>query len=75
MMVPNLLDLRPEEVMLVAAHPDDLRHARSNGLQAGYVSRPLEFGPGGEAEPADPSFELVADDIVELSEKLGSRRS
>jgi 2-haloacid dehalogenase len=71
LMVPNLLDLRPEQVMLVAAHPNDLRHAQSNGLRAGYVPRPSEFGPEGEAEPADPSFDLVADDLIELSEKLG----
>lgn len=72
LMVPNLLDLSPEQVMLVAAHPNDLHHARSNGLRTGYVPRPREFGPGGEAEPADPSFHLVAEDFVELAEKLGT---
>ena len=70
LMAPNLLDLRPEEVMLVAAHPSDLRAAQTHGLRAAYVLRPLEWGPGGEAEPADPSFDLVVDDLVELAEKL-----
>ena len=72
LMVPDLLDLRPEQVMLVAAHPDDLHNAQSHGLRTGYVLRPLEFGPGGEAEPADPSFDLVAEDFVELAKKLGT---
>ena len=70
LMAPNLLDLRPDEVMLVAAHPSDLRAAQSHGLRATYVLRPLEWGPGGEAEPADPSFDLVVDDLIELAEKL-----
>jgi 2-haloacid dehalogenase len=72
LMVPTLLDLRPEEVMLVAAHPGDLRNAQSNGLRAAYVPRPQEHGPGGEAEPPDPSFDFVAEDFIELAEKLGA---
>jgi 2-haloacid dehalogenase len=70
LMASNFLDLRPDEVMLVAAHPSDLRAAQTHGLRAAYVLRPLEWGPGGEAEPADPSFDLVVDDLVELAEKL-----
>jgi 2-haloacid dehalogenase len=73
LMVPALLDLRPEEVMLVAAHPSDLHNAQANGLRAAYVPRPLEWGPGGEAAPPDPSFDLVAEDFIELAEKLGAR--
>jgi 2-haloacid dehalogenase len=72
LMAPNLLDLRPDEVMLVAAHPSDLRAAQTHGLRVAYVLRPLEWGPEGEAEPADPSFDLVVDDLVELAEKLGA---
>lgn len=71
-MVPDLLDLGPEEVMLVAAHPSDLRHAQDNGLRAAYVPRPLEHGPGNEAEPPDPSFDIVAGDLIELAGKLGA---
>jgi 2-haloacid dehalogenase len=70
LMVPGFLDLRPEQVMMVAAHPDDLRAAQRSGLLAAYVPRPLEFGPGREAEPPDPSFDLVAADFVELAHKL-----
>jgi 2-haloacid dehalogenase len=70
LMAPNLLGLRPDEVMLVAAHPSDLRAAQTHGLRATYVSRPLEWGPEGEAEPADSSFDLVVEDLTELAEKL-----
>jgi 2-haloacid dehalogenase len=36
-----------------------------------YVPRPLEWGPGGEAEPSDPAFDLVVEDFVELAGRLG----
>ncbi len=67
---PDLLGLAPEQVMMVAAHPNDLRAARQNGLRTAYVPRPLEFGPGVEADPPDPSFDLVASDFIELDRKL-----
>jgi 2-haloacid dehalogenase len=72
LMVPNLLDLRPEEVMLIAAHPSDLHNAQNHDLRTAYIPRPLEWGPEGEAEPPDPSFDLVAEDLIELAEKLGA---
>ena len=72
LMVPDFLDLRPEAVAMVAAHPDALRAAAGNGLRTVYVPRPLEWGPGGEAEPSDPIFDVVARDFLELAEKLGA---
>jgi beta-phosphoglucomutase-like phosphatase (HAD superfamily) len=37
LMVPHLLNLPPEEVMMVAAHVGDLRAAQAHDLQAAYV--------------------------------------
>ena len=70
LMAPELLDLHPSQVMMVAAHPHDLRAAQENGLRTAYVPRPLEFGPGGKGEPPDPSFDLATEDFVELAEML-----
>ena len=70
LMAPELLDLRPEDVMMVAAHPSDLRAASESGLKTAYVPRPLEFGPGKEADLPDPDFDLVAGDFIELDRKL-----
>jgi 2-haloacid dehalogenase len=42
--VAKVFDIAPHEVMLVAAHHDDLAGARACGLQTAYVERPLEFG-------------------------------
>lgn len=70
-MAVNLLGLRPHEVMMVAAHQDDLRAARAQGLQAAFVPRPLEFGP--EHVPdltPDPEFEMVAADFLDLAQQL-----
>ena len=72
LMAPELLALEPGRVMMVAAHPDDLRAAGASGLRTAYVPRPFEFGPGGSAYPPGPSFDLVAGDFVELAEQLGA---
>ena len=41
-----LLNLEPHEVMLVAAHNDDLAAAQSVGYRTAFVLRPVEYGPG-----------------------------
>jgi len=67
-----LLGLRPEEVMMVAAHKDDLRAAQKSGLRAAFVARPHEFG--GSRTPdlsPDPGFDFNASDFNDLAGKLG----
>jgi 2-haloacid dehalogenase len=69
----DLLGLAPGQVMLVAAHPSDLRAARACGLLTGYVPRPLEWGPAGPVEEAeDGEFDVVASDFSALAETLGA---
>jgi 2-haloacid dehalogenase len=69
----ELLGCRPAEVMMVAAHVYDLRAARSFGLKTAFVSRPLEFGPGQSPESAaGESFDIVANDFVDLADKLSA---
>lgn len=67
----GLLDVAPGELMLVAAHPSDLRAARSAGLRTAYVVRPLEHGPEGRPPRFEPGeFDVVADDFVDLARRL-----
>jgi 2-haloacid dehalogenase len=68
----RLLGLPPHEVMMVAAHPSDLRAAKAAGLKTAYVPRPLEFGPKGKRYPAEPegAFDYVAADFLELATRL-----
>jgi 2-haloacid dehalogenase len=69
----RLLDLPPSQVLMVAAHPSDLRGARAAGLRTAYVPRPLERGPGGPMEAwTEGEFDLVATDFVDLARRLGA---
>lgn len=71
--VARIFDLAPEQVMLVAAHHDDLAAARECGLRTAYIERPLEFGP---AHPKDvspqPGNDLHAPSLLALAQQLGA---
>ena len=68
----SALGLEPGQVMMVAAHKGDLRAAQAAGLQAAFVERPLEKGPGGGADLLpDPEADLQATDFNDLADKLG----
>jgi 2-haloacid dehalogenase len=65
--------VRPEELMLVAAHPSDLRAARDVGLKTAYVVRPLEYGPNQRAPRFDDDeFDFTATDFPGLADQLGA---
>ncbi|CAN5767674.1 haloacid dehalogenase type II [soil metagenome] len=68
----RLLDVEPSELMLVAAHPSDLRGARAAGLRTAYLDRPLEHGPRSK-ERSDPDAEVSARDLLELAQLLAAR--
>ena len=67
----ELLSLRPAEVMLVAAHANDLRAAEACGLCTAYVRRPEEHGPNTYQEPDTRGFTFVADSFQDLADQLG----
>jgi 2-haloacid dehalogenase len=72
LLAPQLFDLKPEEVMMVAAHEHDLQAAQKHGLRTAFVHRPLERGPGKGAEvPPTDRYDFVARDILDLAEQLG----
>jgi 2-haloacid dehalogenase len=63
--------LSPHEVMMVAAHSDDLQSAADCGLATAFVARPDEYGFGkGETEPAC-RVDLRVDHLLELAQQLG----
>jgi 2-haloacid dehalogenase len=69
----EILDVAPEELMLVAAHPHDLRAAREAGLRTAYVHRPDEHGPDRTVNrPPDGEFDVMADDFYDLADQLGA---
>jgi 2-haloacid dehalogenase len=72
----RFLDLQPSEVMMVAAHSEDLRVAASLGLRTAFVHRPLEYGEGDPynlaEHEADGPVDLSVQTFVELAERLGA---
>lgn len=69
----DLLGLAPEQVMMVAAHPADLRAAAATGLRTGYVPRPLERGPDRPFTPdTSGDFDVTATDFLDLARQLGA---
>lgn len=71
-MAADLLGLRPAEVMMVAAHKNDLRAAQRVGLRAAFVPRPLEHGPGRAVDTTPESdFDVCATDFNDLAKQLG----
>ena len=69
----SLLELKPEEVMMCAAHSIDLTAARSFGLRTGFIFRPDEFGLTGKPDNAKPGdFDVISSNIIDLASKLGA---
>ena len=70
--VAKVFNVAPQEVMLVAAHQDDLAAARACGLQTAYIERPLEFGnnhPKDVSPHAANTYHAV--NFLELAVQLG----
>ncbi len=66
-----LLNLEPSEVMLVAAHNNDLQAASAVGLRTAFVPRPTEHGPDQVTDLAPTgAWDVVAADLVALAEVM-----
>jgi 2-haloacid dehalogenase len=64
-------NLKPRQVMMVAAHSNDLQAAGEAGLRTAHIARPDEFGPGtGETGPTVP-VDIAASSLAALADKLG----
>ena len=71
LLAPQLFDLKPEQIIMVAAHEHDLQSARKHGLRTAYVHRPLEHGPGkATAIPPKDRYDIVASDFLDLADQL-----
>ncbi len=71
----KLLGPSPSQVMMTAAHMDDLLAAKKLGLRTALVTRPLEFGPSRKADSAadgEGKVDVVASDFMDLATKLGT---
>lgn len=72
-LVPDLFDVEPERVMLVAAHEHDLQAAQKHGLRTAHVHRPLEHGPGkASSVPPAGKYDFSAKDFLDLADQTGA---
>ena len=70
----ELLDLAPAQVMMVAAHADDLEAARRVGMPTAFIARPNEWGdPDAFQPPPEGHFDVHAADFLDLAAKLKVR--
>ena len=70
-LVPDLLAIRPQQAMLVAAHAYDLAAAAEQGMRTAFVRRPQEWGTGKTQDP-DFKVDILADDFLDLASQLGA---
>lgn len=69
----GLLGLRPDQVMMAAAHNHDLKAARALGLRTAFFARPTEYGPHQKRDfAADSDWDVIASDIADLASRMGA---
>lgn len=70
--VASVFDVAPENVMLAAAHQDDLAAARANRLKTAYIERPAEYGTSKLKDVSPNQNNTVhAKNILDLANLLG----
>ena len=73
LMAADMLGLKPSELLMTAAHKDDLKAARAQGLKTAFVSRPLEHGHHHEVDTSPEDWiDVFANDIEDLALKMGT---
>lgn len=70
-LVPSYLRVAPEQAMMVASHPYDLKAAAAQGFRTAFVSRPQEWGTG-KPEKRDFKVDVAASDFLDLADQLGA---
>ncbi|MEN9765748.1 MAG: hypothetical protein RL397_1703 [Pseudomonadota bacterium] len=69
--VCSLFEIDPQDMMLVAAHKDDLDAAQALGCRTAFVERPHEFGPNKTLDlRREPRFDFHARDFQDLADQL-----
>jgi 2-haloacid dehalogenase len=67
-----LLCLRPNDIMLVAAHNADLAAAAAQGFRTAFVVRPTEHGPHQTTDlRAERAWDVVTDSFTGLADAMG----
>jgi 2-haloacid dehalogenase len=69
----DMLGLRPDQVLMVAAHNGDLIASSKCGFRTAFVLRPTEHGPDQKTDlKAELSVDFDVKSFIELAERLGA---
>ena len=69
----SALQLPPEDVMMVAAHNDDLHAASREGLQTAFIPRRTEHGETQKTDlEPEGKWSVIANDLGDLASRLGA---
>ena len=62
-----------EQIMMVAAHKNDLKSAKGQGMMTGYIPRPKEHGPNTtvDSNPED-YIDIIGENFVDFANKMQS---
>ena len=67
----DVIGLMPNEILMVAAHNDDLGAARSHGMKTAFVNRSYEYGEDQVKDfDADEDWDIIGDSIEDIAMKL-----
>jgi 2-haloacid dehalogenase len=63
--------MAPDEIMMTAAHNDDLGAARKEGMRTAYINRPTEYGIDQKADfKAASDWDIIADTVEGVADEL-----
>ena len=68
----DAFDLQPDQVLMVAAHSEDLAAAAACGLRTAHIARPDEHGPGQGETAARVAVDWQAGSLTDLATQLGA---
>jgi 2-haloacid dehalogenase len=67
----DVLGLRPQQCLMVAAHNGDLQAARKTGMRTAFIARPREHGPNQTTDlTPDEDWDYIAGDLIALATLL-----
>ena len=67
----RLLGMAPDEIMMTAAHNDDLEAARKEGMRTAYINRPTEYGIDQTVDfKATSDWDIITDTVEGVADEL-----
>ena len=67
----DLIGVKAREILMVAAHNDDLEAARSHGMRTAFVNRSYEYGVDQTKDfKAEAEWDFISESIEDLADQL-----